>query len=378
MKRKSRQILRTLLQVLEKIVKLLLPITAILVLVIRVAQPSLLNLNMERMLDLILLIVAGLAISEALSRYLTLEEIKQKLNAFHNYDIPNAKLIEMAHRHGIVALSPRFHKEWLDTIATEIHHCKTTLDICGVALPSLLSEERLKDAVLSHADKYDVRILLLDPTCPEADRRFNIEKPLRKTISDIADTIDLLKEQMTKNKRFQVHLYTLPPMLALYITEHHLFVEPYHFGKPAGISGCIGGYVPLLKIKNNPETVQTNSYAFFKEHFQYLWGESRVNSIRLDIKTMSFDPLSHITMRNSTGYDINVDGWTMSAQEVPTVYRFRSNYIWPDGQDLRINFQTPSAQPNEESWPLQMLRSTVLLTIKNARDTTVTEWTPQS
>ncbi|TSA10141.1 MAG: hypothetical protein D4R73_05715 [Deltaproteobacteria bacterium] len=380
--KKLNELIKTTARWLDFIIKAFLPVAAVLIVTLKALEIR--SFDDEKVvLDLVLMIVAALAISEGLSRFVTLEYIKQKIDALHNYGIPNQKLLEIAHRYGIVGLSPRFSDDgmWVEDIISEIKKCRTTLDLCGIALPSISNIHKLKDAILKHAEDHDVRILLLKPNCTEAERRANIEQPKRGTVADIVDTIAFLKQKIAQNRRIRIHTYTLPPMLGLYVTEFVAYVEPYHFGKPEGIDGCIGGYVPLLKIKNNSDKdVYDNSYAFFKQHFQYLWNDSRGGRENLDITIDDIVNDSYMVLRNGNPFDIMMRDWTLVAQNEPIAYSFKPNFVWKTQQQFKILFSEQSSRPkkdDEDIWAIKYLPSSAVLTLINAKGTTVAQLSPQ-
>lgn len=362
-----------ILQYLDLFIRIALPSLAFIILATKLIKPQIFSDDI--VLKLILAIVAGLAIAESLSRFLTLDEIKRKVEGLHNYEIPNKKLLETAHKSGIVALSPRFSDEWIFDINNEIKNTSTHLDLCGVALPAIIKMNELKNAILKHAEKNDIRVLLLDPNCDEAKRRANIEKPLgTRTIEDIKGTIEWLKEQIADNKRIRVHKYILPPMLGLYITEHYLYVESYHFGRPEGIEGCIGGYVPLLKIKNMPEKADQNTFAFYKNHFQYLWNETRGNRAELEFTTTELVENSHIKINNSNDFDIKMAGWNLAARD-KQAYQFDNEFVWKKGKEIKIFFSDISSNSDNNAWNIGQLQENTLLTMLNSCGTTVSQWT---
>jgi hypothetical protein len=192
---------------------------------------------------------------------------------------------------------------------------------------------------LEHSQKFDVRVLLLKPDSEEASRRAEIEKSMgRKTIVDIESTVEWLMEQQVSNKRFRVHLYNLPPMLSLVMTERFVYVEPYHFGKPDGVEGCIGGHVPMMKIKNLPELEGVgNPYDFFKAHFEYLWRVTQGLRVHLPIAIVSVKPSAFVVLENLTRHDIRMEGWKLTAQGSTTAYEFKPDLVWRKKTQLAIH-----------------------------------------
>jgi hypothetical protein len=355
----------------EIILYILLPVTAALVLLIRMINPSLFSTNI--ILEFILVIVAAIAVTEGLSRFVTWHEIKQKLDDLQSYDSPSRILLEAAQNSGVVGLSPRFNQAWTHDIVKEIIKAKTPISISGVGLPSLHRDDELKNAIIAHSEKYDVRVLLLDPLSEEADRRADIERPLgRRTIADIEDTIEWLKIQMSQNKRFRVHLYQLPPMLSLFILEHFLYVEPYHFGRPEGLTGCIGGHVPMLKIRNNPERDTHNTYEFFKEHFDYLWLTTKGGRISLNFKVVEYKEGNYLIVKNENEFDINMDNWEVSAHGVLSSFKF-GDFTWKEKDNLKISFSKHSSDKADHHWDIDLSTQNAILTFSNSQGTTVSQ-----
>lgn len=356
---------------IEVIVRTIVPISAAVIIVIKLMFPDIIDEKM--VLKLILLIVSGFAISEGLSRFITLDNIRRKVEDLYNYDIPNQKLLEKANTSGIVNISTRLDNEWKEQIVREIRKSRTQLDICGVALPSVTENNDLRDAILDHADNYDVRFLLLDPKCPEANRRANIEKPLgTRTIADIEGTISILRQEMAKNKRIRIHLYKTPPMIGLYSTEHYLFMEPYHFGRPTGVDGCIGGHVPLLMIKNNPEYRMRNTYAYFREHFQYLWNDTRGGRVDLEFEPICFKNDS-VVIKNKNGFSIKMAGWSLAAQGQSGAYQFENDFEWQNDEDCTVPIQCLEMKEDSNNNPIQSDTDKVI-TMQNSRGITVAQW----
>jgi hypothetical protein len=201
----------------------------------------------------------------------------------------------------------------------------------------MVREKDFRDAVIAHSQKYDVRVVLLDPDCDEANRRAQIEEPLgRSTIEDIRSTIGWLRNQQADNKRFRVHLYTLPPMLALVLTNQFVFVEPYHFGRPEGREGCIGGHVPMLKIRNQPEREACNPYDFFKSHFDYMWVHTHGLRVNLLIAIVDCKSSRYVTLENQMPGDLKMDDWKLSGQGSKKPFLFSRDYVWKKGTRIAI------------------------------------------
>jgi hypothetical protein len=293
------------------------------------------QLGIDTLTRVILALVAGIAISRTLERYVTLRGIEEQTAKLS--EMSNIELLRSARDAGVVDLFRRANAERLDAIMETIRGSRGTLDICGVALPTMTVNEHFREAVLQYSQRHDIRILLLNPSCDEATRRAAIEAPLnRRTISDIEDTRDWLLLQMAKNKRFRLHLYDLPPMLNLIITDQFAFVEPYHFGRPEGLEGCIGGHLPMLKIRNQPEMGSKNPYAFLKEHFEYLWNYTRGRRVNLPISLIEAKPSTYVVFENQLGEDVEMAGWELTGQDSQRPFEFAPDFRWREGERIAI------------------------------------------
>jgi hypothetical protein len=251
------------------------------------------------------------------------------------------------------------------------------LDICGVALPDMVGQELFNAAVVEHSLRGDVRVILLDPDSKEAKRREKIEAPLRrKTVADIRDMIDWLMTQQVENKRFRLHLCDLPPMLFLIITDRFAYVESYHFGRPEGIQGCIGGHVPLLKIRKMSELGAKDPYGFYRAHFDYLWDYTRGLRVNLPISIIEAVPSSYVVMENKMDKVIHMDEWKLTGQDSRRPYQFESNFLWNPGERILIS-QIPGDFPNEYKIfrsEDDFLGNNTILRLTNAVGILVAEW----
>jgi hypothetical protein len=293
------------------------------------------QLGIDTLTRVILALVAGIAVSRTLERYVTLRDILEQTKKLS--EMSNIELLRSARDAGVVDLFRRADAVRLDAILETIRGAKGTLDICGVALPTMIVNERFRETVLRHSQRYDVRILLLKPDCDEADRRATIEAPLnRRTTGDIEDTRDWLLRRIAQNKRFRLHFYDLPPMLNLLVTDQFALVEPYHFGRPEGLEGCIGGHLPMLKIRNQPEMGSKNPYAFLKEHFEYLWNYTRGMRVNLAITLVEAKPSTYVMFQNQTSEDIEMAGWELTGQDSQRPFEFAPDFRWKKGERIAI------------------------------------------
>ena len=299
----------------------------------------------ESLIRLILGLVAGIAVSGTLERYVTLNEIEEHTRKLSERS--NIELIRSAQESGVDDLFPRANEERLRSIVGAIKHASGDLDICGIALPAMVKNDIFREAVSDYSKRHEIRVMLLDPDCDEAKRRANIEAPLgRATITDIKDTRDWILKQQTENGRFRLHLYQIPPMLSLIVTNQHVFVEPYHFGRPEGLEGCIGGNVPMMKIRNLPELEYRNPYAFFKAHFEYLWNFTRGLRVNLPLEIIDARPSHYVVLENKMK-NIQMAGWELSGQDSQRPYQFEPGLIWERGQRILIA-QDTNALPHAD------------------------------
>ncbi|MGH9970700.1 MAG: hypothetical protein ACREBG_23320 [Pyrinomonadaceae bacterium] len=371
----NRLVIKTILHWLEISLYLLVPLAASII----ALSLTVFHVSQEVALQMILGIVAGLAISESLGRFGTLNDIAVQTKQLSR--LSNMELLRSADEAGVVSLSLRSNPARISDITNEIQRARGTLDLCGVALPGLIENELIRKAVLEHSQKSDVRVLLLKPDSEEAKRRADIEMPLgRRTITDIETTIEWLRNHQLKNKRFRVHLYSLPPMLSLIITDNFAFVEPYHFGRPDGLEGCIGGHVPMMKIRNRRELGSQNPYEFFKAHFEYLWRFTQGLRVHLPIAVESVKPSTFVVLENQMEYDIPMAGWKFSAQGSVSPYLFKSDFVWRKKTTLALYCGTEQPGGVEVALPAEegFMGNNSILTLTNAVGTVMAELAPQS
>ncbi|MBI5840665.1 MAG: hypothetical protein HZB19_11240 [Chloroflexi bacterium] len=310
--------------------------------------------------------------AEATQRLIGIEEQTRRLN-----ELSNIELLRSARESGVEDLYSRANSERLHGIVDGIRNAKGPIDICGVALPSMVENDEFREAVLDHGRKYDVRIMLLNPDSYEAIRRKNIEEPLgRKTVADIIATCSWIEEQVIKNGRFRLHFYDIPPMLSLIITDQFIFEEPYHFGRPEGLEGCIGGHVPMLKIRNQPEKGTKNPYSFFKAHFEYLWNFTRGTRANLPIQFLEAKPSTYIVLENQTGKDIAMRGWEITGQESLRPFQFESDYIWNNSDRIIIARQAEDLPKGNRIFMTEtdFMGNNTILRLTNGPGTLTNEW----
>ncbi len=364
---------RTLLRWAEGIIHLVVPLTAVVVSI----YPDVLGVedNSHILLRLILGLLAGIAVADMLARYITLKDIEDQTKKLS--DLSNVSLLKSARDSGVVDLFSRANAERLNSIIDAINNTTGTIALCGVALPSMVEHEGLKNAIVDVSKKHDVKVMLLKPHSFEASRREQIEFPLgTKTTSDIIGTESWIREQMINNRRFRLHLYETPPMLSLIITDQFVFVEPYHFGRPDGVEGCIGGKVPMLKIRNQPEMGKDNTYSFFKEHFEYLWNYTRGSRVNLPIDLVESMSSSFVILKNSSEFDIRTSGWELSGQDSQSPFQFEAGFTWNKGGTIAIAQREKVAPKADRVFHTQrnFMGGNTILRLTNDSGTLLNEW----
>jgi hypothetical protein len=115
---KDNVIVELILKYIEILLRIAVPIVAIFYLILKIFHSS--SISNEIVLGFILFIVASLAISESINKYLTINGIKEKLDDIHKYDIPNQKLITSLNDAGIIDIESRDNKDWLSDLAREV------------------------------------------------------------------------------------------------------------------------------------------------------------------------------------------------------------------------------------------------------------------
>jgi hypothetical protein len=115
---KDNVIVELILKYIEILLRIAVPIVAIFYLILKIFHSS--SISNEIVLGFILFIVASLAISESINKYLTINGIKEKLDNIHKYDIPNQKLITSLNDAGIIDIESRDNKDWLSDLAREV------------------------------------------------------------------------------------------------------------------------------------------------------------------------------------------------------------------------------------------------------------------
>lgn len=367
-------ILKQMVQWLEVAASLVVALAASAILAYElIAGPQ---LGLDTILRVILALVAGIAISRTLERYVTLRDIEEQTRKLS--EMSNIELLRSARDAGVVDLFRRANAERLGAILETIGGARGTLDICGVALPTMIVNEQFRETVLQYSQRYDIRILLLNPVCDEAVRRATIEAPLnRRTISDIEDARDWLLLQIAQNRRFRVHFYDLPPMLNLIITDQFVFVEPYHFGRPEGLEGCIGGHLPMMKIRNQPEMGSKNPYAFLEEHFEYLWNYTRGMRVNLPISLLEAKPSTYVVFENRVGEDVEMAGWELTGQESQRPFEFAPDFRWRKGERIAIAHDSETSFTDIHrvlSADKDFMGNNSILRLTSATGTLVAEW----
>lgn len=295
------------------------------------------------LLQLVLLVLGLLAIRASLERSGVLRSIEAttQKTAAHTQRIADGQRLELlaaAADAGVVALYPRASEAIYADCANEIRRSKGHIFLCGVALKTFCDSQVVRAALREHSRVYESRVLLLDPTCDEAKRRAKIESPLgRNTIRHIESNRDWFVSLAADNCNVRVQLYALPPIVLLVMTDQFVYVEPYHFGRPDGLEDCIGGHVPVMKIRNRPELDAQNAYAVFEAHFDYLWDETARSQVHLSIRASEVVASSHVVLHNETEKTLAIGGWTLGGRGSHSPFVFPDGYVWKHGGALVVS-----------------------------------------
>jgi hypothetical protein len=136
----------------------------------------------------------------------------------------------------------------------------------------------------------DVRILLLDPNCEQANIRSFKEFLLKHKESKLSDfntderererlyreanvTIDNIVNGLLPSlpndaiENIKIGFYSSAPEAFLLLTDDYVLVEQYHYGQIVADTGILGGNVPLIEYKNCGDGI----YTIFEDHFNYVY-----------------------------------------------------------------------------------------------------------
>lgn len=201
-------------------------------------------------------------------------------------------------------------KNLQDAIDLAARNTSKEIILLGIAFPSLFDHSESHTSYIENKvqdPSFNMRILLLNPDSDAANRREKIERG-HQTIYQIKNTLDtnitatvierfknlLSKNSELKNKiaqmcnnplelnsikrilsehnKVKLKLYTFDPITFLMGFDGCIFTEQYHFGNPEGkvpAKSCIGKRIPVIQYNKD-----SDSYAFYKSHFEYLWENS--------------------------------------------------------------------------------------------------------
>jgi hypothetical protein len=256
--------------------------------------------------------ILTIGISLPVATYYQSQENKSAFDNINNLNRNLFKIVNSCQASGINSIFVSRKKD-SDNLRIAIEEAvKSTKEVflLGVAFPSLFNPdyphtENVKEKF--HNNGIKMRILLLNPDSQAADRREKIERDnetteqIKKSLSkgivsitweriknilqnneDLKDRIkplfnennrDEVANVFSENINIQIKLYDFDPIIFLMGFDECLFAEQYHFGRPKKIIQgftCIGGYVPVIQYSNH-----SDSYAFFKSHFEYVWNNSK-------------------------------------------------------------------------------------------------------
>jgi hypothetical protein len=205
-------------------------------------------------------------------------------------------------RSGIVRLYPSraeaaedLHHDMIDEVTSKIHIIGISLNDFALAQEPRLGEawEKLRLYVQdgysqnSRAHNLDIRILLIDPHSHGARLRslaqIRKKDPMPGHLEDDVKAIsEVIQELVRLSKRnsattgvtFQCHLYRLPPILFLCLTDSVCYVQQYHFWSKRERSTPI----PVLKYRREVEAGQLyQMHAEMEAHFDWIWDKASID-----------------------------------------------------------------------------------------------------
>lgn len=214
-----------------------------------------------------------------------------------------------------------------------------------------------------------VRILLLDPRGKTV-----LERAERERLNPVADIERSLKELQSfidQNKNIEVRLYDFPPIMFLFVDNFSAFIEPYHFGRVYNFGckneknaqkGCIGGLVPVIKVKNLHRG--DKAYSIYLDHFDYIWQKKSI-PLYSGVIIQNFDiSKKSVVLYNTHSFtDIELDDWSIEGSFEETkidcdiqntedwfcLHKFRNGSTIKRGEEFDLNI-TDINEINQIQW----------------------------
>lgn len=206
--------------------------------------------------------------------------VREFLNEFFSTISP-LSILKSAEEQGIVdMLLPRFTDVTRNTFKEHIEEAKGEILVIGVSGRGYLQgfgplydplRKRLEEGV-------KVRMLLLDPLSEAMKERVEVEQGVEYSEERHLHRSELWTDLKTAAHRLvewkamrdfdiEGRFYSSTPTISLLKVNGFIFVEQYHLG---GIkAGCIGGYVPVLKLAEG-----FPAYNIMMAHFEHVWDKS--------------------------------------------------------------------------------------------------------
>jgi hypothetical protein len=191
-------------------------------------------------------------------------------------------------------------------IVQSIQKTHSKLLMIGVAFYEQYSIDQegtcIRDIIKESGGHIDARFLLLNPHTTAAvlrsfleSKRDDVVKFIDSELVAFRDISKLYSDWKRAVQSFsdecfldRVRFYRCDPTVWLVITDEHVFVEPYTFGKPdqphAGDDLRMGGHMPVFEF-----SPQSSVAAILKDHFERLWAITRdgiTNSDKGDIQDL--------------------------------------------------------------------------------------------
>lgn len=184
------------------------------------------------------------------------EDTTKRLNVLANFG-----LIDAFEKRGFAIES-----EYNQLLAKASHN----VDIIGFGLSSFLAD--YKDVFESWKQRFHVRILLIDPDCPEPHLSFAHQREIEEGIPPdsmrkdvekfISETRDLLGDG--KHGSFSIRLYRCLPAVNIFRIDDHLFWGPY-------LSKQLSRSSPTFLVRNG------TLFGILLSHFDRIWEDDKLS-----------------------------------------------------------------------------------------------------
>lgn len=138
---------------------------------------------------------------------------------------------------------------------------RKSIDIMGYGLSTL--REDFRNEFAAWRERAHVRILLLDPTYPQANvtyaeqRDREEDEPLGSIAAEVSHFVNEIRELL--NERFEVRLYTCLPSVNVFRVDDEMFWGPY-------LMNTASRNTPTFVVRASGEL-----FPVFQQHFEDIW-----------------------------------------------------------------------------------------------------------